>query len=126
MLNATPLAIYSECVRQMQTGACLTLQPASQPIAVAGVGLLSKDAWNTYVSLINPANLQDTAMCQRALAELQADPASDMSTVARVLWWTPDADQPAPASVAPVAVAAALAIACAALAIRHLITPNRA
>ena len=117
MHYATPIEVRNECAAQMASGVCLTLQPSQSPLIVAGIGAVSPNALNDYISKINPANLSDPAMCNYALAKMTEQPGSDYEVTARVLWTPPDAfRQPDYAPAIGFSVGATL-LMCAALAL---------
>ena len=111
-MQATPQELASECEAQMASGICLTLAPSAGPIHIAGHAPIPARAWNEYVSMVNPANPSDPAMCRYALAKMVEQPGSDYEVTARVLWTPPGSQRESMPEFAASPIAAAALLMC--------------
>lgn len=119
-------ATYATCVRQMLISPpCIAQVGGTNPNARMqfGNGLSVPASAYTYYTAMAKQEVSDPGyldMCNAALVEVRADPASDRSVVAKALWpAAPDVTeakpQPQPVTVPAGAMALAGVLACSAL-----------
>lgn len=87
----TPRAVASECVRQMESGLCLSRPEESsssrnEDFILSGVGVVRYSAYREYLDLYDIKRPTDTAMCDLAYKKMITQPGSDYDKIARALW----------------------------------------